>query len=405
VATTTVAAQAAADTGALDLGTAASFAVLAGSAITFAGAVNTSQIAGDIGTFPTPAITGLENLILNGTNHGGDAIIQAAQVDLAAAYIDAAGRAFDVQYTGGFDLLGLSLGAGVYNSASSLFLSGNLTLDAHGNSDAVWIFQAGSTLITASNSSVTLLGGAQAGNVFWQVGSSATLGTGTSFAGSILALTSITVTTGATVNGRVLARNGAVTIDSTVVEVPVPVAQRITGSGTISGDLTVVGTLAPGSSPGVLTVDGTTTFTSGSIFEWQLDTTSGGGRGVAYDGLNTRAVAGNEAVFFIGLIGTQDFADTFWNETQSWGDIYKTVDGSADLPGNWSGAFGSFQYSYNGKTMAPSEEGSFSFAGTNDNTLIWTPNHTIPEASSLILGGLLGGGLLLGRRRTAGTMR
>lgn len=297
MATTTVAAQAAADTGALDLGTAASFAVLAGSAITFAGAVNTSQIAGDIGTFPTPAITGLENLILNGTNHGGDAIIQAAQVDLAAAYIDAAGRAFDVQYTGGFDLLGLSLGAGVYNSASSLFLSGNLTLDAHGNSDAVWIFQAGSTLITASNSSVTLLGGAQAGNVFWQVGSSATLGTGTSFAGSILALTSITVTTGATVNGRVLARNGAVTIDSTVVEVPVPVAQRITGSGTISGDLTVVGTLAPGSSPGVLTVDGTTTFTSGSIFEWQLDTTSGGGRGVAYDGLNTRAVAGNEAVF------------------------------------------------------------------------------------------------------------
>jgi hypothetical protein len=115
------------------------------------------------------------------------------------------------------DLGGQTLTPGVYNSATSLGLTGALTLDAQGNANAVFIFQAGSTLTTASASSVNLVNGAQACNVFWQIGSSATLGTASTFRGSILALTSITATTGATVDGRLLARNGATTLDSNTV--------------------------------------------------------------------------------------------------------------------------------------------------------------------------------------------
>jgi autotransporter-associated beta strand protein len=232
-------------TSAVDLGEASGFAVIAGTGITVAGAVNTTAITGDIGAFPTPAITGLENVILDGTNHGDGESSQLAKADLMDGYADAAGRAYDVQYSGAFDLGGQTLNSGVYNSASSLFLSGSLTLDAQGNPNAVWIFQAGSTLITASSSMVNLVGGAQASNIFWQVGSSATLGTYTNFAGSILALTSITVTTGSTVNGRLLANNGAVTMDSNTITVPqgggaVPVeAVDVfwTGSGTSWSEL------------------------------------------------------------------------------------------------------------------------------------------------------------------------
>jgi hypothetical protein len=198
----------------INLGTDTSFAVLAGAGITVTGP---TTITGDIGTYPTPSITGLGNVTLNGTNHAGDAVTSQAQIDLVTAYNNAAGRPYDATYGGGFDLVGLTLDSGVYNDASSLFLSGNLTLDAQGNSDAVWIFQAGSTLITASNSTVTVINGGQASNVFWQVGSSATLGTYTDFVGNILASESITLNTGATVDGRVLAENGAVTLDSNTI--------------------------------------------------------------------------------------------------------------------------------------------------------------------------------------------
>lgn len=201
----------------VNMGTASDFAVLAGSGITVAGAVNTTVITGDIGTYPTPAITGLQNVTLNGVNHAGDAVTQIAKDDLVLAYNDAAMRPADATYAGGFDLVGLTLQPGVYSDASSLFLSGTLTLDAQGNPDAVFIFQAGSTLITASDSKVALIGGAQACHVFWQVGSSATLGTDTDFVGNILALTSITLNTGAEINGRLLARNGAVTLDENIV--------------------------------------------------------------------------------------------------------------------------------------------------------------------------------------------
>lgn len=208
---------ASADLVAINLGTADGFAVLAGSGITITGP---TTITGDIGTYPTPAITGIGNLTLTGTNHGNDSVTQIAKTDLVNAYNDAAGRSYDISYSGGFDLVGLTLSSGVYNTPSSLFLSGTLTLDAQGDPDAVWIFQAGSTLITASASDVNLINGAMACNVFWQVGSSATLGTNSDFSGTILALTSISLTTGATVDGRTLARNGAVTMDTNYFAVP-----------------------------------------------------------------------------------------------------------------------------------------------------------------------------------------
>ena len=113
--------------------------------------------------------------------------------------------------------MGRTLTAGVYTSTSSLAASGDVTLDAQGNSDAVFIFQIGSTLTTGSGSHVILANGAKACNVFWQVGSSATLGTNSEFKGNILALTSITITTGVNLEGRALARNGAVTLDSDVI--------------------------------------------------------------------------------------------------------------------------------------------------------------------------------------------
>jgi len=196
------------------LGTADSFAVLAGTGITVTGP---TTISGDIGTSPTTSITGLGNVTLNGVNHGGDAVTQLAKNDLVIAYNDAAGRTYDATYVGGYDLVGQTLVSGVYNDSSSLFLSGTLTLDAQGNPNAVWIFQAGSTLTTASGSKINLINGADACNIFWQVGSSATLGTDTDFAGTILALTSITLNNGATVDGGVLARNGAVTLDHNTI--------------------------------------------------------------------------------------------------------------------------------------------------------------------------------------------
>ena len=202
----------------VNLGTASDFAVLAGSGITITGP---TTITGGIGTFPTPAITGFSNVTLNGTNHAGDAVTQQAKTDLVTAYNNAAGRSSDVTYGGGFDLVGLTLPSGVYTDSSSLFLSGTLTLDAKGNPDAVWIFQTGSTLITGSNSLVDLIGGAQACHIFWQVGTSATLGTGTDFSGSILALTSVTLNTGASIDGRILALNGAVTLDNNIINMAV----------------------------------------------------------------------------------------------------------------------------------------------------------------------------------------
>ena len=198
---------------AIPLGLASSFAALAGSGITVAGAVNSSKITGDIGTFPTTTETGLGNLVLTGVNHAGDATTQSAKTDLVTAYNAAAGQA--VTQTVPTELGSTTLGPGVYNSAAGTFtITGTLTLDGKGDPNAVWIFQTASTLITAASSNVVLINGAQACNCFWQVGSSATLGTSSNLLGTVLALTSITATTSAKVSGRLLARNGAVTFDT-----------------------------------------------------------------------------------------------------------------------------------------------------------------------------------------------
>jgi hypothetical protein len=194
------------------LGTASSFAILAGAGITNTGS---TTVTGDVGTFPTTSISGAASLTINGTNHGGDSVTQQAKTDLITGYTNAAGQGPTSPVSA--DLGGQTLVAGVYNSASSLGLTGKLTLDGKGDANAVFVFQSGSTLTTASASQVTLINGAQPCNVFWQVGSSATLGTGSSFLGTILALQDITVTNSVTVNGRVLARNGAVTLDTDTI--------------------------------------------------------------------------------------------------------------------------------------------------------------------------------------------
>jgi hypothetical protein len=154
---------------------------------------------------------------VNGAIHAGDSAAAQAQLDLTTAYNDAAGRTVGAIGVAG-NLGGQTLAPGLYKSTSSLEISsGDLTLDAKGDANAVWIFQIASTLTTTSGRQVILSGGAKAANIFWQVGSSATLGTSSGFKGNILALASITVTTGAAVEGRLLARTGAVTLDSNTV--------------------------------------------------------------------------------------------------------------------------------------------------------------------------------------------
>lgn len=194
------------------LGTVAGFSVLGGSAVTSTGP---TVVTGDLGIFPSNAssVTGFPPGIVVGTTHFADAVAQQAQTDLTTAYVDLAGRPCGTVLTG-TNLGGLTLTAGVYCFATSAQLTGTLTLNAQGNPNAVFIFQMGSTLTTASASNVVVINGGSNCNVYWQVGSSATLGSTTSFAGNIVALTSITLITGANASGRLLARNGAVTMDS-----------------------------------------------------------------------------------------------------------------------------------------------------------------------------------------------
>jgi Ice-binding-like len=194
-------------------GTADSFAVLAGQSVTNTGP---SVISGDLGVSPGAAVTGFPpGSVTAGSVHRADAVALQAQRDLTTAYNDAAGRSSTATISG--DLAGRTLTPGVYTSASSLGLSGALTLDARGDPNAVFVFQASSTLTVASASRVLLIGAAQACNVVWQVGSSASIGSSSTFAGNVLALTSISLTTGATLNGRALARNGQVSLDTNTI--------------------------------------------------------------------------------------------------------------------------------------------------------------------------------------------
>lgn len=201
------------------LGQASGFAVLGGSAVTNTGA---SLITGDVGVSPGTAISGFPPGTLTGTLRSNDAVAQGGQSDLTTAYNALAGQACNTGLTG-TDLGGLTLPPAVYCFSSAAQLTGTLTLDAQGNPNAVFVFQIGSTLTTASASNAVVINGGSDCNVFWQVGSSATLGTGTALVGNILALTSITLTTSATSHGALLARNGAVTMDTNVVGVCAPV--------------------------------------------------------------------------------------------------------------------------------------------------------------------------------------
>lgn len=211
-----VSTSASAATTPVPLGTAANFAVLAGSTVTNTGP---TVIDGDLGLSPGTSVTGFPPGQVTGTGHVADSVASQAKNDLAAAYGDAAAR--PITATVPVELGGSTRTSGVYGSPAGTFgITGALTLDAQGDPNAVFIFKAASTLTTASASSVNLINGAQACNVFWLVGSSATLGTYSTLRGNIMAQASITVTTGVIVDGRALALSAAVTLDSNTITRP-----------------------------------------------------------------------------------------------------------------------------------------------------------------------------------------
>lgn len=196
------------------LGSAAVYAVLAGSTTTNAGQ---TTIVGSLGVSPSTAIAGTAVLLIGGSFHAGDPHALLAQGNLTYAYNLLAGLAKGTDLTG-TDLVGLVLYPGHYGYTSSAFLSaGILTLNANGNATAEWVFQIGSTLITSVGAQVIVIGGGSPLNVYWQVGSSATISQNTKMVGNIIAFTSISFGMNATLNGRALARNGAVTMLSNVI--------------------------------------------------------------------------------------------------------------------------------------------------------------------------------------------
>jgi hypothetical protein len=235
-------------TATVGLGTAASFSVLAGSTVTNTGP---TTMFGDLGLSPGSSVTGAPHVL--GATHVDDAVAIGAKSSLTTAYNDAAGRPSNG--SAGTDLAGQVFLPGVRTASTSLLLSsGSVTLDAQGDPNAVFIFQIGSTLITESNTSVSLVNGAQACNVFWQVGSSATLGTGTRFVGTIMAQASITADTAATIHGRLLAQTGAVTLDTNTITTS-NCASSVSGSGggteaTTPAETTALGETSPGAGGG-----------------------------------------------------------------------------------------------------------------------------------------------------------
>lgn len=250
------------------LGVASSFSVLSGSAVTNVGP---STLGGDLGVSPGTAVSGFPPGLFSGVLHAADAVAAQAQSDVTQAYVDAASRTPPLMLSG--DLGGRILTPGVYRAPSSIGLTGTLTLDAQGDPSAVFIVQVGSTLTTASASRVALINGAQPCNVTWQIGSSATLGSASAFAGNLLAAASISLDDAVSVRGRLLARSGAVTlINDTVVTAPCatdsdptrPGADAGTPPTAAAGGTPPAGT--PGSSPGPGSTtsrpDGTATLTT-----------------------------------------------------------------------------------------------------------------------------------------------
>ncbi|MCU1483784.1 MAG: hypothetical protein JWN67_530 [Actinomycetia bacterium] len=223
------------------LATSAQYSVLAGSTVTNTGP---TTLGASLGLAPGTSITGFPPGIVvpPGTTNATNPAAAQAKLDLTAAYINAAGRPIDGTTTA--DLANLHLQGGVYAGPGkgALSLTGPLVLDGAGDPTTVFVFQTNSTLITASGSTVTLVNGAQECNVFWQVGSSATLGTGSTFTGTILALESITVTNGVTVHGRAMARNAAVTLENDTFTAPLCAAQVAPTTTTTSSTSTTLPT-------------------------------------------------------------------------------------------------------------------------------------------------------------------
>jgi hypothetical protein len=200
------------------LGSAGTFAVLAGSTITNTGL---TMVTGDIGVSPGTAVTGFPPGMQNGTMYDGDPVAAQAKADLATAFNEATSRSGAALLP--VEVGGLTYTPGLYIAAAALGITtGNLTLDAQGDANAVFIFQIGSTLATSTSNQINLIRGAKAANIFWLVGSSATLGAASIFQGNILSAVSITMTTGATVNGRLLTQSGAVTLDTNDITIPGP---------------------------------------------------------------------------------------------------------------------------------------------------------------------------------------
>jgi hypothetical protein len=261
------------------LGKAASFSVLGGSTIT-----NTGQTTmfGDLGLAPGSSVTGAP--VVLGAEHVDDAVANEAKSALTTAATTAANEASNG--SAGEDLAGHAFLPGVYTASSSLLLSsGSVTLNAQGDPNAVFIFQIGSTLTTGSNTSVSLINGAQACNVFWEVGSSATLGTGTHFVGTIMAADSITANTGATIHGRLLAQTAAVTLENNTITTST-CASSSSGSGggtenTTPQETAAIEKATAGGETITTTGAGTTTSSGAAV------TTTGAGALVSSPGVST----------------------------------------------------------------------------------------------------------------------
>ncbi len=245
----TAATAATAIDGPIGLGTAAPFAVLGASTVTNTGP---SVINGDVGLSPGTSITGFPPAVVVGTIHPTDAVAAQAQADLTTAYNVAASLTPTASGLG--DLTGSSLTPGVY-AGGELSVTGELTLA--GTAESVWVFQAASTLTIGSGADITVTGGASICNVFWQVGSSATIDTGAQFVGTVMANASITANTAATITGRLLARTGAVTLDTNTITAPTGCATE-PGTVTTSPEIT-----SPPPPPGEVGVD----------YEHDIDTT------------------------------------------------------------------------------------------------------------------------------------
>jgi type VI secretion system secreted protein VgrG len=246
------------------LGTASDYSVLAGSTVTNTGPTTLGE---SLGLHPGSATPGFPPGLVGGARHVADAKARQAKTDLKNAWNDAGSRATTTGVAG--DLVGRTLLPGVYTSSGPLAVSGALTLNALGNPRSVFIFRIAKTLITASASRVLMTNGAQACNVWWQVGSSATLGTHSSFIGTVMAMASVTVTTGVRVEGRALARSGAVTLDTDTFVSPgcdLTTGSSAAGSssasstsGTGTSTATTGGTTTTGSTSGTGTTAGTGT--------------------------------------------------------------------------------------------------------------------------------------------------